>query len=43
MSKEFTINEVATHKTADTGMYIVIDNGVYDVTSASCRVLMGTR
>ncbi|KAI5815769.1 cytochrome b5-like heme/steroid binding domain-containing protein [Pyronema omphalodes] len=32
MSKEFTINEVATHKTAETGMYIVIDNGVYDVT-----------
>lgn len=30
--KQFTINDVAAHKDAEKGMYIVIDNGVYDVT-----------
>ncbi|KAF3939299.1 hypothetical protein ABW19_dt0200697 [Dactylella cylindrospora] len=31
--KQFTISEVAKHKTAATGLYIIIDNGVYDVTN----------
>lgn len=30
--KQFTINDIAAHKDAGKGMYIVIDNGVYDVT-----------
>ncbi|KAI5788480.1 cytochrome b5-like heme/steroid binding domain-containing protein [Geopyxis carbonaria] len=32
MSKEFKLSEVATHKDAEKGMYIIVDNGVYDVT-----------
>ncbi|KAJ6124819.1 hypothetical protein N7471_012136 [Penicillium samsonianum] len=32
MSKTFTPAEVANHKTADQGLYIIIDNNVYDVT-----------
>lgn len=31
--KSFTLTEVATHKTADSGMYIIIDDGVYDITN----------
>ncbi|KAJ5232741.1 Cytochrome b5 [Penicillium chermesinum] len=33
MSKSFTPAEVASHKTADTGLYIIIDSSVYDVTN----------
>ncbi|KAF8245317.1 cytochrome b5 [Wilcoxina mikolae CBS 423.85] len=32
MSKEFKVSEVATHKTLDDGMYIIVDSDVYDVT-----------
>ena len=32
-TKVITPAEVATHTTAETGMYIIIDGGVYDVTS----------
>ena len=32
MSKTFTPADVASHKSADTGMYIIVDNSVYDVT-----------
>lgn len=32
MSKQFTPADVATHKDADNGLYIIIDSGVYDVT-----------
>lgn len=32
MSKTITPDEVAQHKTAESGMYIIIDDGVYDVT-----------
>ncbi|KAL7268604.1 hypothetical protein RUND412_008768 [Rhizina undulata] len=32
MSKTFTTAEVAAHKDAEKGMYIIIDNGVFDVT-----------
>ena len=35
MPKVITPAEVATHNTPDTGMYIIIDGGVYDVTSES--------
>lgn len=31
--KQFTPAEVANHKTAESGLYIIIDNGVYDVTN----------
>lgn len=33
MSKTFTVKEVAEHKSADKGLYIIVDNGVYDVTN----------
>lgn len=32
MSQTFTPAEVAAHKTADKGLYIIIDNSVFDVT-----------
>jgi cytochrome b involved in lipid metabolism len=33
MSKTFSVAEVADFKDAEKGMYIIIDNVVYDVTS----------
>jgi len=33
MSKSFTTADVASHKDAAEGMYIIVDDGVYDVTS----------
>ena len=33
MSKSFTPTDVADHKSADKGMYIIIDSNVYDVTN----------
>lgn len=35
MSKTFTPADVATHNTADSGLYIIIDTSVYDVTCTS--------
>jgi cytochrome b involved in lipid metabolism len=35
MSKTFTTADVATHKDAASGLYIIIDAGVYDITCAS--------
>jgi len=32
MSKQFTPADVASHKDASSGMYIIIDENVYDVT-----------
>lgn len=32
MSKTFTKADVATHKDEAAGMYIIIDNGVYNIT-----------
>ena len=34
MSKQFTTAEVAKHKSEADGMWIIIDNGVYDVTGS---------
>jgi len=34
MSKTFTKAEVANHKDEKEGMYIIVDDGVYDITSA---------
>lgn len=31
--KQFTPADVASHNTAESGLYIIIDNGVYDVTN----------
>lgn len=31
--KIFTLDEIASHKDAGSGMYVVIDDGVYDVTN----------
>lgn len=31
MSKSFTTKEVAAHKDVDSGLYIIIDNGVYEM------------
>jgi cytochrome b involved in lipid metabolism len=33
MSKSFTPADVATHNTPDKGLYIIVDNAVYDVTN----------
>ncbi|TVY31298.1 putative cytochrome b5, partial [Lachnellula subtilissima] len=33
MSKTFTPAEVSAHKDAENGLYIIIDEGVYDVTA----------
>jgi cytochrome b involved in lipid metabolism len=32
MSKTFSVAEVAEHKDAEKGMYIIVDENVYDVT-----------
>jgi len=32
MSKSFSVADVASHKDADSGMYIIVDDSVYDVT-----------
>ena len=32
MSQSFTPADVASHNSADNGMYIIVDNNVYDVT-----------
>ncbi|KUJ15880.1 cytochrome b5 [Mollisia scopiformis] len=32
MSKQFSTADVASHKDAESGMYIIIDENVYDVT-----------
>ncbi|CAL5874858.1 uncharacterized protein PFLUO_LOCUS9160 [Penicillium psychrofluorescens] len=32
MSKSFTPADVASHNTADNGLYIIVDSNVYDVT-----------
>ncbi|KAI6711331.1 hypothetical protein JHW43_006161 [Diplocarpon mali] len=34
MSKSFSPADVAAHKTSEQGMYIIIDEGVYDVTGS---------
>ncbi|KAH8797433.1 cytochrome b5-like heme/steroid binding domain-containing protein [Hyaloscypha sp. PMI_1271] len=31
MSKSFSVADIATHKDAESGMYIIIDENVYDV------------
>ncbi len=33
MSKTFTAKDVAEHKDEKNGMYIIVDNGVYDIAS----------
>jgi len=35
MSKSFSVADVATHKDAEGGMYIIIDENVYDVAGLS--------
>jgi hypothetical protein len=32
MSQTFSVADVATHKDAESGMYIIVDENVYDVT-----------
>jgi len=32
MSKSFSTADVASHNTPDAGLYIIVDDGVYDVT-----------
>lgn len=32
MSKQISKNEVAEHNSPEKGLYIIVDNGVYDVT-----------
>jgi cytochrome b involved in lipid metabolism len=38
MSKTFNLDEVASHSTEETGLWIVVDGGVYDVTSELPRL-----
>lgn len=33
MSKQYTVAEVAQHKDESSGMWLIVDSGVYDVTS----------
>ncbi|EEQ27385.1 hypothetical protein McanMca71_005737 [Microsporum canis] len=33
MAKTFTVSEVAAHKTPESGQYIIVDSGVYDITN----------
>jgi cytochrome b involved in lipid metabolism len=33
MSKTFTAKEVGEHRDEQNGMYIIVDSGVYDITS----------
>lgn len=40
MSKSISVAEVAEHKNADSGMYIIIDSNVYDITSECFLVLI---
>jgi len=35
MSKTFSVADVAEHKDAEKGMYIIVDENVYDVTGMS--------
>lgn len=35
MSKTFSVADVASHKDAGSGMYIIVDENVYDVTGIS--------
>ena len=35
MSKSFSVADVATHKDGESGMYIIIDENVYDVAGLS--------
>lgn len=36
MSKTFSVAEVAEHKDAEKGLYIIVDENVYDVTGMFC-------
>jgi cytochrome b involved in lipid metabolism len=44
MSQSFSVKEVAEHKAADKGLYIIIDNGVYEMEGmlrdSSCTSIM---
>ncbi|KAI9743952.1 MAG: hypothetical protein M1818_002686 [Claussenomyces sp. TS43310] len=33
MSKSFSVADVASHKDASSGMYIIVDSSVYDITN----------
>lgn len=33
MSNQYTVADVAKHKDESNGMWIIVDNGVYDITS----------
>ena len=35
MSKTFSVADVAAHKDAENGVYIIIDENVYDITGTS--------
>jgi hypothetical protein len=35
MSKSFTVKDVADYKTPEKGIYIIVDDGVYNVTGES--------
>lgn len=37
--KEFKPSDITSHKDAENGMYIIIDDGVYDVTGSYPLVL----
>ena len=39
MSKSLTPAEVAEHTTAENGMYIIVDDGIYDITSEDSKMI----
>lgn len=36
MSNQYTVADVAKHKDEKEGMWIIVDSGVYDITSEQC-------
>lgn len=36
MSNQYTVADVAKHKDESNGMWIIVDSGVYDITSEQC-------
>lgn len=41
MSKQFTVKEVGEHKDVKDGLYIIIDNGVYEMAGKLAHLALG--
>lgn len=40
MSNQYTVADVAKHKDEKEGMWIIVDSGVYDITSEQCQPII---